>query len=110
MSRYEYECTHCHRSVDVFKPMDDMDRAEACGSCGQGMDRILRAPATAYVKGGTGAAQGSGTARAQAKSDHIRSLGPTDKAAVQRENVYKEQGVEITDAGLKQIAQEMTRG
>lgn len=107
MALYEYACDHCRESVDVSKPMADMDRAEACGSCGQGMDRVLHAPATAFVRGGTGAAQGSGSARTQARSNSVRSLGPTDKAAVQRENVYRESGLQISDAATKKIAREL---
>ena len=109
MANYCYECPRCHRNVDILKPMSDMDRAETCGACGKDMERILQPIAGAYVVGGgTGAGRGAAARRAQAKSDTIRSMNPTDKANVQRENVYRESGLEMNDAAVKRAAQEMT--
>ncbi len=69
---------------------------------------VLKIPGGIIVRGGTGAGQGHLPARTQAKSDSIRSLNPTDKAKVQRENVFHESGVTISDTALKKVAQEMT--
>lgn len=44
MPLYDYRCGHCLARATIQKKLADLNRAEACPKCGQGMARQISAP------------------------------------------------------------------
>jgi putative FmdB family regulatory protein len=48
--RYEYKCEDCVKTVEVSKPVSQIDRPEKCETCGKDMQRQITSSAF-HLKG-----------------------------------------------------------
>jgi len=50
--RYEYQCKDCIKTVEVSKPISQIDRPELCETCGKEMRRAITSAAVHFKGSG----------------------------------------------------------
>ena len=113
-----YRC-EAHGEFDVLLSFrDDVPQTAHCLTCGAVSPHILKPPAAAIVKGGTGAGRGNGAVRKQLAWDtqaNEMQRDPYTQARYQATHMYHEQkdmGVKVdkpTEAGLQAAAAEIAK-